>query len=815
MDKFLIFTIAGLSTAAIYAIAASGLVVTYTTSGIFNFAHGAFSMMAAFMLWQVHDGWGIPLVPAALLVIFIIAPLFGAVVERVLMRAIEGTGDVVKVVVTISLMLGLMALANVIWPASVSRRVPSFFPGGTVTLFGVVVPYQRLLSLGIALVVALLLRLVFKGTRLGIAMRAVVDDRSLLQLNGGRPGRTSMLSWGLGAAMAAVAGVLIASEQSLSSTGLTLTFMNAYAVAVVGRLRSLPGAFLGAIILGLSQAYAIGYIPSDAAIGSISLSNFPDAIPGIMLFVVIVLQPQSRLRAHGMARRSVSAPAVSQQTAVIGGVALVVAMAAIGSLIAPADLNLLTTGFFMTVVTLSLVPLTGFAGQISLAQITFTGLGGVAMVTWGANGSLVGVVISIVVCAVVGALVAFPALRLSGIYLALATAAFAMFCSAMVFNQTKVMPGANLPVPQLKIGPLSVNTDFRQLVLLSVVFAVIGNLLVALRRSSWGRRLTAMKDSPVACATLGLNLTSAKVGVFALSAAIAGTAGAVSGRTFVAESLVLPSSLSVTMLAVVGGIGTVVGAFIGGLLLGAAPIGATVFATNAVGVFTFISVQVTDVLSFAPALMGVSLGREPEGAAPQLSVGFREVGRSPISLVITTIAAVALWLAARAEVIGNWSFATAGLALAFTLVPVLPALITSRLETRRRIASTVWLVGGVVVSAVIPWGTITDSNGLRVLAMLALLILLSRVSAGLLGFDPAQPESETAVVHDAELSPDLIGITDAIGRPQALEAARVFGIDEEMLPPGSESRSAAGANGNVSSRRESGSGMATTGAMAR
>ncbi|HTO01870.1 MAG TPA: ABC transporter permease [Microthrixaceae bacterium] len=790
MDKFLIFTIAGLSTAAIYAIAASGLVVTYTTSGIFNFAHGAFSMMAAFMLWQVSSGWGVPLLPAALIVIFIIAPLFGAVVERVLMRGIEGAGDVVKVVVTISLMLGLMALANVIWPATTSRRVQSFFPGGTVTLFGVVVPYQRLLALSLAIIVAIVLRLVFKGTRLGIAMRAVVDDRSLLQLNGGRPGRTSMLSWGLGASMAAVAGVLIASEQSLSSTGLTLTFINAYAVAVVGRLRSLPGAFLGAIILGLAQAYAIGYIPSDAAIGSISLSNLPDAIPGIMLFVVIVLQPQSRLRAHGMSRRSIAAPAVSQRTAIIGGVALVLAIAAIASLIAPADLNLLTTGFFMTVVTLSLVPLTGFAGQISLAQITFTGLGAVAMVTWGANGSLVGVVISIVLCAAVGALVAFPALRLSGIYLALATAAFAMICSAMVFNQTEIMPGGNLPVPVLKIGPLVIDTDFRQLVLLAVVFAVIGNMLTALRRSSWGRRLTAMKDSPVACATLGLNLTSAKVGVFALSAAIAGTAGAVSGRTFVAESLVLPSSLSVTMLAVVGGIGSVAGAFIGGLLLGAAPIGASVFANNAVGVFGFVSLQVTDVLSFAPALMGLSLGREPDGVSPQLSVGFREVGKSPISLVLTAVASVVIWLAARAEVIGNWSFLAACLALGFTLVPVLPALINTGLENRRRIMSAIWLVGGVVAAAFIPWGTFTESTGIRVLAMIAFLVFVSRVSAILLGFDPANAEGATpTVVAEAE-SPDLLGFAAPISRSDALDAARVYGIDEETLPPGAEVRSA-------------------------
>ncbi|MBK6671887.1 MAG: hypothetical protein IPG46_20435 [Actinobacteria bacterium] len=156
-----------------------------------------------------------------------------------------------------------------------------------------------------------------------------------------------------------------------------------------------------------------------------------------------------------------------------------------------------------------------------------------------------------------GALVAFPALRLQGIYLALANAAFAMFCSSMVFNQTGVMPGGNRQVPRLDFRIWGIDSDYGQLGFFAVLFAVIGTLLIVLRRSSGGRRLTALKDSPIACATLGLNLTATKVGVFALSAAIAGAAGATSGRTFLAETLSLPSSLSITMIAVVGGIGSV------------------------------------------------------------------------------------------------------------------------------------------------------------------------------------------------------------------------------------------------------------------
>lgn len=778
MDSFLANTVIGLSTAAIYAIAASGLVVTYTTSGIFNFAHGAFSMMAAFTFWQVHVGWGVPFWPAVILVVFVIAPLFGTVIERVLMRGIEGGSEVVKIVVTVSLMIGLIALSQFIWLPSVPRNAPKFFRGQSVDIFGIAVSYQRFLALVIAVFMAVGLRLVFKFTRLGIAMRAVVDDRSLLQLNGGRPGRTSALAWSLGASLAAISGVLIASEQSLSATALTLLFINAYAAAVVGRLKSLPGAALGALILGLLEAYAIAYIPDDAMIGPISLSRVSSAIPGVMLLIVILVQPQARLRAHGIEKRTTTQPIPTQRMALIGGVAAVVVIAGMGALMAPSDLNRVTTGFFMTIVTLSLVPLTGYAGQISLAQLTFTGIGAVTMAAWGAHGTPLEVLLVVGVCAAVGALIAFPALRLSGIYLALATAAFAMVCSALLFSQRTVMPGGNRQVPRLSLGPLSVTSDYRQLLTLAITFVFTANVLVALRRRAWGRRLAAMRDSEVACATLGLNLTLTKVGVFALSAAIAGLAGAASGGTFVAETLTLPGSLSVTMLAVVGGIGSIVGALIGGLLLGAAPIGTSIFASNAVGVFEFVSISVPSLISFAPALMGLSLGREPDGIAPQLAVGYREVGRSVPSLVVTAIASVVLWLAAWTSLIGNWGFVAAITVLAVAAVPLLPALIGSEIALGRRVATAILLGAATVASSLIPWGSAIGSNGMRFVAIMALVLVAGRLSVAVLGHDPTILGRPTMVP-----SPDMIGVDAPITRAEAMEAVMIFGVSEEMLPP--------------------------------
>ena len=776
MDKFLVFTIGGLATAAIYAISASGLVVTYTTSGIFNFAHGAFSMMAAFMFWQVHIAWGVPIVPAIILVVFVIGPLFGALIERVIMRGIEGTSDVVKIVVTISLIVALIGIANVIWDPNVGRPVPPFFDGKTTEIVGVVVTYQRLMTLGVAIVVAAALALMFRFTRLGIAMRAVVDDRSLMMLNGGRPGRISMMSWALGAGMAAIAGVLLAPEQTLSATTLTLIFINSYAVAVVGRLRSLPGVFLGAVILGLAQSYVIGYLDQSTTIGPISLRAVTQALPPIMLFVVMVLQPQDRLTAKGTARRSAPSRPPTLKFAVISGVVFVLVVAALGSLISGPNLNLLLTGFFTAVVTLSLVPLTGYAGQISLAQLTFTGIGAVAMAAWGANGEPWAVFLSIGLCAVVGALVAFPALRLQGIYLALATAAFAMFCSSMVFNQTGVMPGGNRQVPRLDFRIWGIDSDYGQLVFFAVLFAVIGTLLIVLRRSSWGRRLTALKDSPIACATLGLNLTATKVGVFALSAAIAGAAGATSGRTFLAETLSLPSSLSITMIAVVGGIGSVAGAFFGGLLLGALPIFSTLFAANAIGLFGFVSLSVKDFLAFMPGTMGISLGRDPDGAAPQFAAGFKAVGESPPSLAVTGAGAVLIWFLARTDVIDGWTFLAAMTVFAFGLVPATPLFFSG--VPGRRWAMEIWLGLGVVGALLIPWATAIESHGMRVVAILVYTLLVVRVAIGIHGNATAMMPTAPSVEVG---SPDEWGLDAPLTHADALEAGRALGIDEELL----------------------------------
>ena len=625
MSQFLSFTVLGIVTAAIYAVAASGLVVTYTTSGIFNFAQGAFGMAAAFLYWQLREEWGWPAAFALVMVLMVIAPLFGALIERVIFRGIEGTTEVIKIVVSVSLLFFVFSLVPIVWPAA-GRRLPGFFDPDKVRLIDINVTWHDLITVIAALLVAVALRAFLYRTRTGVAMRAVVDDRGLSQLNGGRPARASMLAWAIGTSLAALAGILLAGSQgNLTYIPLTLLVINAYAAAMIGRLRNLPMTFLGALILGLTESYFVGYLPSDQQIASvfgyqfstpISLSGIRPAIPIILLFIVLLLLPPTKVRGAGQQRSREYLPTPTLRRWVIGGVVLVAGSWVFGQVVNEIRVGQFAQGMGLAIIMLSLVPLIGYGGQISLAPMAFAGIGAVVMGNYGGDGTLWGLFLAVVVTAAVGALVALPALRLSGLYLALATAAFAVFMDRMVFNQGLVMPNGALAVPRLDVPGVSFESDQAHLVLLSAVFALVALLIVAIRRGEFGRRLQAMKTSPAACTTLGMNLTMTKLQVFALSAGIAGLGGALLGGQLTSVSpdrFQFLSSLPVLLLAVSGGIGAVGGALFGGI-------------TYAIFFFVVPDVwpSLTNVFLLMPGLLGISLGRNPNGAVNEISRSFKE-----------------------------------------------------------------------------------------------------------------------------------------------------------------------------------------------
>lgn len=602
MSELLALTIVGVVTGSIYAVAASGLVVTYTTSGVFNIAHGAVGMLMAFLYWQVRFDWGWPAAASLAFVLLVAAPLLGVVIERTLARDLAKASLVSSLVVTIGLLLVLMGLALNVWPPE-GRRVDGFFSPGGFDLGPVFVTWHQTVTVLVALAVAAGLRLLMFRTRAGVTMRAVVDHRSLASLVGARPALSSSLSWALGSSLAALAGILLAPVLQLNVQALTLLVVNAYAAAMVGRLRSVPLTFVGAMALGLIESYAVGYLPSDGA-----FTNLRVAIPTLMLFVILIAMPEVRLRAGSTVVARMPS-IVSARGSVLRLGALVIAASAFAAAADEGTLSQVAPGLALGLVALSLVPLTGWAGQVSLCQMTFAGLGAFAMVKFGADGAAIGLLAAVAIAVPVGALVALPALRLRGLYLALATLAFAVLMDKVFFIRADVFGNLGaVRVERLNLAGVSLAGERAYFVLLATAFGVIAVALLALRRGSFGRRLSALRDSPVACTMMGLDTTVTKLQVFALSSAIAALGGALYAglrQTATAGDYTMFSSLPVVLLAVLGGITAVSGALVGGLVLAGFPV-----LADHVSWLEGLSI-------LGPGIIGITLARRPHGLVLQ------------------------------------------------------------------------------------------------------------------------------------------------------------------------------------------------------
>jgi branched-chain amino acid transport system permease protein len=567
MDVFLGYTIAGIATGAIYAIAATGLVVTYTTSGVFNFAHGATGMLMAFLYWQlrVHEHWA---GPAALgVVLLIAAPLYGMAIERILIRRLDPGDTGTSLVVTVGLLVASLGIAYTIWPVTADRvLLPFYGPSAFVSFAGNRISYQELITIGLAAAVAVALRLLFFRTRIGVAMRGVVDDRPLMSLNGGYPARLNALSWAIGASLGALGGILQSgSAGGLQVLDLTFLVVNAFAAALLGRLKSLPLTFAGALGLGLMVQYVTGYVTLNGW-----MSNLKPVLPTFFLFAVLLILPPLRLRA-GAATVTKTLRVPTLPRSLVSGVAFLVLVAVIepflhsGVLIAQAS-----EGVAVGIVGLSVVLLTGYGGQISLAQYAFMGFGAWLFGQVAPGGGILGLLVVALGTGALGAIVALPALRLRGLYLALSTLAFAELAYFLFFDQTSIMGDVDLPVPRVHMPFVSLGGSKATLYFECVVFALFAVGILAVRRGSIGRLLIATRDSSAACATLGANLNLIKLLLFAGAAAIAGVGGALWGgveRQVTYLNFEYQLGLSLVLIVYIWGICSPAGALLGGLSL--------------------------------------------------------------------------------------------------------------------------------------------------------------------------------------------------------------------------------------------------------
>jgi branched-chain amino acid transport system permease protein len=614
VQTFFTFLLIGITVSAVYAISATGLVVTYITSGVFNFAHGAIGMFLAFVYWElrVNQHWPTPL--ALLMTLGVIAPAIGVVLDvAVMRRLLAGASVATKLVVTLAVLLAFQGFALAIWGIKL-RALPGLWGDRhTVTVAGLVISWDQITTVLAAVAVAFGLRVLFRRTRLGVAMRAVVDNRELCAIKGISPNRVTAASWAMGSMLAGLAAILIAPGLNLEVNTLSLLVVSAYAAAVVGRLESLPATFVGALVLGVSATLIIGYLPQNNEL----VRNLQPAFPFLLLLAALLLRPQRRLPEKVPVHAEPAPPRL--RTTVILGAAGIAAAALVAGHMSDYRLVIGSQALVFSCLTISLVMLTGLSGQVSIMQMSFAGMGAIVLGKIGTGMPYpVGLTLAAMAAGVLGVLVALPVIRLRGIYLALSTLAFAILMDSLVFQNSRILNlGTTIAVRRPSLFGMSFQSERAMFVVVAVATAVFANVFLVVRRSSFGRQLAALRDSPIASQTMGMSVAGAKLKIFGLSAAMAGLAGGLLGSLQVrvgSLDFLYFRSLTLLLVATIFGITSVSGALLGALFFVVLPEVLRHAASSGQGAGATSQALQPLIIGF----LAIAVARHPEGVAGQI-----------------------------------------------------------------------------------------------------------------------------------------------------------------------------------------------------
>lgn len=563
MSDILLFAIVGLGAGAAYAILALGVVLIYRGSGVLNFAQGAIGMFATYCFLSLVEA-GLPRY-VALVITLLGAAAGGAAIYAGIMRPLRNAPVLARVVTTLGILIALQGLAGLIW-GTTGRLVPSLFPTHSVQLYGdVQFGVDRFYLLGTAIAVAALLALIFRYTTFGLATRAASENEKGAALLGFSPGLIAGANWALGSALAALAGILIAPIAGLDTATLTLLILPALAAALVGRFSSFAITAAVGIAIGSAQSLLTLYTTAHGV-----NEAFPFAVVILAMAATGKLIPPRGTLTEG--RPPLAAPGTLLWAPITFGlVAYILLLVGLDNTYKAG----LATSMITAIIALSLVVVTGYLGQISLAQMTFAGVGGFAVSMLASDLGVpfpLSILLAGLVAAPIGVLLGLPALRVRGINLAVVTLGAAVAVNALIFTNDRWTGGfGGRAVPTPEIAGFSLDSHLHPVRF--GLFALLALVLVALsisnlRRSRTGRRMLAVRGNERAAAAAGINVAAVKLQAFALSSAIAAVGGAMLGYqlTNVAFGLFTPmESITLVTVAYIGGIASVTGGIIAGL----------------------------------------------------------------------------------------------------------------------------------------------------------------------------------------------------------------------------------------------------------
>ncbi|MPQ97432.1 branched-chain amino acid ABC transporter permease [Modestobacter sp. I12A-02628] len=605
MTNTLVFLILGLGTGTMLAGIGLSIVITYRSSGVVNFSAGAMAMVSAYTYSGLREDGTVlipplPLVPdfvhvapsgltpaSALVVALAVSVLMGVLLHFLVFRPLRNATPLARAIASVGVMLLLQAIV-VLRYSSQARTAPSVLPESTSTsiqLLGAAVPVDRLVLAGIAVLMTALLWALYRFTHFGIATRAAEQNERAAALSGIATSRLALYNWMLSAFVAGLLGILFSPITQLVPDGLTFLVVPALSAALLGGFSSFWITTLAAFGIGMAQSLITYFSTLDwyPTVDGRAIPGLAAGLPFVLIFAVMLWRGDRIPARLGTVMRLPAAPRPQHPVAtglVLGTIALV------GVVFAPPEWRqALILSLIGTVACLSLVVATGFLGQVSLVQSALAGVAAFLLsgltAGWGVPFPI-GPLVAIAGACLVGVLAGLPALRVRDVNFAIITLAAAVALEQVVFNNPLVGGGltpAAVPPPtlgSLDLGPAGSFPlgDGRQPspvfgLLCLLVVALVASAVVWLRRSPLGLRMLAIRNNERAAAAAGLDVVRTKLVGFAIAAAIAGVAGVMLGYSAGVVSLSTVGTLQavgVLATAYIGGIGSVGGAIMGGLL---------------------------------------------------------------------------------------------------------------------------------------------------------------------------------------------------------------------------------------------------------
>lgn len=558
------FALLGLATGGVYALLGSGLVVVYRGSGLLNFAHGALAMFGAYAFYELrvrHHLNGM----LALVVAIILCAAMGAAIHWLILRNMRQASPLNRMVATLGVVLILQSAAYVRY-GNEPLPVPSLLPTHIVHVWSnhLTVSSDRLYILAICVATGSVLYSIYRWTAFGRVTTAVAENQLAAATFGYSPDVIAAVNWAIGGALAGLAGILIAPIIFLEPVSLVLLVVPAMAVALVGGFSSYPVTFTAALVLGVAQSEISRYV---------SQPGWPTAAPFLVVIAFLVV------RGRGLPLRSLVMDRLPEvgRGRVRPVVLLVLWLLGLAlALTAGADWDTaMITTFGSAIVCLSVVLLTGYAGQLSLAQYVIAGIGAFTAAKFVAHMPFIAaLVLGAVVTAVIGGLLGLPALRVRGATLAVTTLGLGSAVVAVVFNNASWTGGiAGITLPPLSLFGWSINPvtqPDRYAVFCFTLMIAIAIAVANVRRGVTGRRLLAVRANERAAASLGVSVAGVKLYAFVLSAAIAALGGTV--LAFAQPSVQMSTfdvftCILIVGVTVTGGVGYVPGGILGSLLI--------------------------------------------------------------------------------------------------------------------------------------------------------------------------------------------------------------------------------------------------------